>query len=437
MLHYLLSKQRERADNMVMTPKGYRQRIIDGQMNSMLKAFGGVLILGPKWCGKTWTALNHAQSVAYLDDESTERLALLDAKLVLEGEKPRLIDEWQIVPTLWDQARRHIDAANTAGQLIFTGSTLPPSKKTKHSGTGRFARIEMKPFTLYESGESSGSVSLGELFRGEAAISAKSDMDYQRIISLICRGGWPEALHLTGDDTLLIPREYIKSIVNNEAEADPELTWESGKMKVLLQSIARNNATSAKIATLFNDIRSHTSDETLSEVTISKYLEALRKLYMLTEISAWKPSLRSKARIRTSAKRHFVDPSLAVAALGASPRQLSNDPETAGFFFESLCLRDLGVYVQQYDGTLYHYQDSNGLEADIVVQLADGRWALIECKLGSFEWDQAAYNLIRLSNQVGQMHGAPSFLMILTATGGAAFTRSDGVHIVPIDCLRP
>jgi len=422
---------------MTLTPKGYRQRIVDRRIDKLVRVFGGVLILGPKWCGKTWTALNHAKSAAYLDDETTERLALLNAQIVLDGEVPRLIDEWQIVPQLWDQARRHIDAANTPGQLIFTGSTKPPTKKVKHSGTGRFARVEMKPFTLFESGESTGSVSLEKLFDGEAVSSTKSSIDYQSVVSLMCKGGWPEAQKLSDNDALLIPREYIRSLIDSGAETNTELTWESGKMEVLLRSLARNNATSAKISTLFDDVNSHSSDETLAEATISKYLEALKTLYVLNEISAWQPSLRSRARIRTSPKRHFVDPSLAVASLGASPQLLINDPNTAGFFFESLCVRDVSVYAQQHDGTIYHYLDSNDLEVDIVIQLADGRWALAECKVGSFEWDQAAQNLIRLSKQVSKTQGDPSFLMVLTATGGAAFTRSDGIHIVPIDCLGP
>ena len=415
--------------------KIYRPRLIDEIIKDRLNAFGGVLITGPKWCGKSWTATYHASSLIEIDKGDNKQKALLAPDLVLEGDTPRLIDEWQDAPILWDYARRLIDDRHTPGQFIFTGSAVPPEDKMSHSGTGRFARLSMRPLSLFESGASTGKVSLAKLFNGDSFASLLSDMDFKTVLRYICKGGWPAAFWLKDEAAFQISKEYVKAIAEIDISRVDDVKRNPSNVRIFMKSLARNVATPVKISTLVTDVSS--DDRGLSDKTIRSYYDALLKIYVIDEQEAWKPSLRSRARIRTTPKRHFIDPSLAVAALGATPKILENDIKTAGFLFESLCFRDLSVYAEAIGGSVYHYQDESGLESDIVLQLDNGDWAALEVKLGTFEFDEAAKNLIHLRNTVDEESMRPVFLAILTASGGVAYKRDDGVFVIPIDQLGP
>ncbi|MDR3284364.1 MAG: DUF4143 domain-containing protein [Treponema sp.] len=425
-----------------MTAEGsdreYRPRVIDEELERNLKAFGGVLLTGPKMCGKTWTGHNHASSSVFIDESDNLQKALLSPELVLAGDTPRLVDEWQEAPALWDKARRMIDSAQRPGLFIFTGSAVPAAGKTFHTGTGRFVHLEMRPMTLFESGDSTGAVSLGALFRGEKITPAPSSLNYQKTIKLMCRGGWPAALWVDEEAALALPRGYLNMIIESDVSRVDGVSRNPGKVELLFRSLARNSAAMAGASVLLNDMREHEHNAGISLESVDSYLNALKQIFVVDEQQAWLPSLRSKTRLRTSPKRHFVDPSLAIAALGATPELLVNDPKTAGFLFESLCYRDLNVYTGSLHGKVFHYRDEKNLEVDAILQLMDGKWAGVEVKLGSFEFDGAAKNLCKLKQKMeGQTQVPAAFLMILTAAGGLAYTREDGVHVVPLDCLKP
>lgn len=415
--------------------KQYRPRIIDSQLSQLLRVMGGVRINGCKWCGKSWTGVKHSRSSAYIGIESVRKVAEMDPELVLQGEEPRLIDEWQDVPNLWDVARMRMDFTTRKGMYIFTGSSLPRKKRTSHSGTGRFATLTMRPMSLFESGDSSGSVSLLGLFEMGATVPSMSEMNYEAAVKLICRGGWPGVMNMDYDDALLTPQLYMESLINSDISRIDDVERNPDIMRNLLRSLARNNATTAKISVLAADMAKE--DRAVSEQTVSDYLDVLKRLFVIEEQSAWTPSLRSRKRMRTSPKRHFTDPSLAVACLGAGPAMILNDPNTAGFLFESLCYRDLSVYSSVFGGHVFHYRDNSDLEVDSIVEHRDGRWGAIEVKMGYNETDKAAANLLRLKKKLADEAQAPSFLMVLCATGGAAYMRKDGVAVVPIDCLGP
>ncbi|MDR1404529.1 MAG: DUF4143 domain-containing protein [Candidatus Methanoplasma sp.] len=414
--------------------KRYRPRVIDSRVSRFLSVFGGVQITGCKWCGKSWTGIYHSKSSAFIGTESSRMVAEADPEFVLRGEEPRLIDEWQDVPNLWDVARMNIDFAARKGMYIFTGSSVPPIKSTSHTGTGRFTALTMRPMSLFESGDSNGSVSVSGLFEGRAAVSSVSKMNYETAVRLICRGGWPGGLAAGFDDALLIPRLYLESLVNSDLlhidgiKRNPEI------MRSLLRSLARNNATAVKTPVLAADMAKW--DSSVSEQTARNYIGALGKVFVIEEQPAWTPSLRSRKRMRTSPKMHLADPSLAAAAMGAGPEMILNDPKTAGFLFESLCYRDLSVYSSAFGGRVSHYRDDSGLEVDSIVEYGDGRWGSVEVRIGYKEADRAAANLLRLKNKLAD-ETAPSFMMVLCATGGAAYMRKDGVSVVPIDCLGP
>ncbi|MCL1811726.1 MAG: DUF4143 domain-containing protein [Methanomassiliicoccaceae archaeon] len=392
------------------------------------------MITGPMWCGKSWTGQYHSRSKYLVDKGAT--LASLDAELVLEGEVPRLVDEWQDAPALWDAARRIIDDRAKPGQFIFTGSSLPPKKSTSHTGTGRFARIAMRPMSLFESGNSDGHVSLSALFNGAEFKPHRSEMSYDAAVRLICRGGWPSAVNESYERAVEVPREYIKAVANSEiTDAEKrEKKRDPTVMALLMRSLARNTATCAKIAVITEDI---SRDRKISESTVTNYIEALRRIFVLDEQEAWYPDLRSRVRLRTSPKRHLVDPSLAVAAMRADVERIKSDPNTAGFLFESLCYRDLCVYSSALGGDVYQYGDNTGLEVDSIVELRDGKWGAVEVKLGDFEFDKAIHNLMSLKKKMSDNSPPPSFMMILCATGGVAYTRDDGIMVVPLDCLGP
>ncbi|GHT84532.1 ATPase AAA [Spirochaetia bacterium] len=418
-------------------PVSYRPRILDAELKQYLKAFGGVLLTGPKMCGKTWTGLNQAASSVYIDDEDNFRRASITPDLVLEGDYPRLVDEWQVVPHLWDKARRIIDRVHRPGLFIFTGSAVPALEKTLHSGVGRFVNLQMRPMSLFESGDSSGAVSLGALFNGEKIKPAASSLDFKKAVHLICRGGWPAGLWVTGEAALSIPRGYLSMIIESDISRVDGVTRSPDKVRLFLRSFARNSATMAGAAVLIKDMREHEEKGNISADSVDSYLNALKQIFIIDEQQAWQPSLRSKTRLRTSPKRHFIDPSLAAAAMDASPEILIRDPKTAGFLFESLCYRDLQIYAAALHGKVYHYRDEKNLEVDAVIQLDDGNWAAVEVKLGDFEFDMAAKHLLELKRKMTEQNDRCIFLLILTATGGAAYTRDDGVHVVPLDCLKP
>lgn len=414
----------------------YMPRIMDTLLDQRLQSIGAILITGPKWCGKTRTGMFHSKSQVYIDDPLTRERALLAPESVLDGAYPRLIDEWQEVPQLWDKARRLIDDAAGRGMFIFTGSATP-GQDPSHTGTGRFARLMMRPMSLYESGHSTGHVSLSGLFSGEPIIPQPSEIGIKQVIELICRGGWPASVHDPLESALEVPRDYIESIISSDITRVNGVGRNPDKVRLLLRSLARNNATTAKMTVLRNDVSEREEGEDLSLDSVRSYLDALKRIYMIDEQEAWLPGLRSKKRIRTSPKRHFIDPSLAVAALNATPGMLFEDLKTTGFLFESLCYRDLCVYAQPIRARVCHYRDNEDLEADAIIQHPDGRWGAVEVKLGRHQWDQAAVTLIRLSRKIeADGGGKPSFLMILTAVGDVAYTREDGVHIVPIGSLK-
>ncbi|GHU89751.1 ATPase AAA [Spirochaetia bacterium] len=417
--------------------ENYRPRLIDAELKASLKAFGGVLLTGPKMCGKTWAGINQAASSIFIDEEDNIRRASLTPELVLEGDSPRLVDEWQVVPHLWDKARRIIDRVHRPGRFIFTGSAVPVLEKTLHSGVGRFVNLQMRPMSLFESGDSTGTVSLASLFEGKKIEPVPSSLDFSKAVYLICRGGWPAALWVSEEAALSIPRGYLSMIIESDISRVDGVHRSPDKVRLFLRSLARNNATMAGASVLIKDMSEHEGNGGISADSVDSYLNALKQIFIIDEQQAWMPSLRSKTRIRSSPKRHFIDPSLAAAAMEASPDILLRDPKTAGFLFESLCYRDLQVYTTALHGKVYHYRDEKGLEADAVIQLDNGNWAGVEVKLGDFEFDSAAKHLLELKRKMADQNDQCSFLLILTATGGAAYTRDDGVHVAPLDCLKP
>jgi predicted AAA+ superfamily ATPase len=426
----------ERSEARENIRRQYRPRVIDKLLREDLSAFGGVLITGPRSCGKSWTGSFHSESALFMGDEETNRYAELNPTSALKGDFPRLIDEWQDVPKLWDLARRNIDFGSRKGMYIFTGSSIHPLNKTRHTGIGRFSILEMRTMSLFESGDSCGSVGLSRLFSEGINGITGSKMNYSKIVNLICRGGWPGALGMSDHAAMSISHRYIKSVLKMDMQRVDGKRRSTTTIDLVLRSLARNNATSASIPTIAADIR--TTGARISESTVHSYIDVLKKIFVIEEQQAWHPSLRSRMRLRTSPNRHFTDPSLAAAAMGASPDILDKDPKTAGFLFESLCFRDLSVYASAAGGRVFYYRDSNGLEADAIIELTDGRWGAVEMKMGVFEFDKAAKNLNSLKDKmVAAGSREPSFLMILNVTGGAAHMRPDGVVEVPIDCLGP
>jgi len=415
----------------------YLPRIIDSEIKEMLEVFGAVQISGCKWCGKTWTGVAHSRSSIHIGDPKSFALAESNPKIALDGEEPRLIDEWQDVPALWDLARHNIDFSKKRGRYIFTGSVAPPQKSIRHSGAGRFAPIKMRSMTLFESRDSNGSTSLRKLFKGEIPTSALSKIGYEETIDLICKGGWPARLEIDDKKALLMPKKYLEKIINYDFSKIDGIKRNPSIMKRVLRSLARNNATEARIATLANDV--HDADRPLSTNAATDYLDALKKIFVIEEQEAWLPDIRSKTRMRTSPKRHFTDPSIAVAALKIGPEALLRDVETAGFMFESLCYRDLCVYSAPFNGSVYHYRDGDNLEVDMIIEAEDGKWAAIETKLGFIKVNEGAANLLRLRDKIVAGGGTePVFMMVICATAMSSYVRKeDGIFVVPPDLLGP
>ena len=423
--------------------KQYRPRIADKMLSRRLMGVGAVLIQGPKWCGKTTTAEQQAKSVVYMDDpeymDQNIELASLSPKKLLAGATPRLIDEWQLAPQLWDAARFEVDHRDEEGQFIFTGSAVPAdTEKIHHSGTGRFAWLTMRTMSLYESGESTGEVSLNDLFsKPDVDIFGTNNLNIDSIAWLICRGGWPRATTINKEVALDMAYRYYEAVVNNDVSRVDNVRRDAERTKRVLRSIARNQCAQISVNTICADIE---SNDTVSanRLTIASYLDALKKIFVLEDSLAWNPNLRSKTAIRSSETRYFSDPSIGVAALGVSPNDLINDLSTMGLFFESMCVRDLRVYADALEGTIYHYRDSKGLECDAVLHLRNSSYGLIEIKLGGEKnIEEGAKNLKLLASKIDTTKmKAPSFLMILTGTTKYAIRREDGVYIVPIGCLK-
>lgn len=419
---------------------------MDSLLEKKLLAKGAVLIEGPKWCGKTTTAEEIAASKIMLAKpdikEHFKSLLEIDTEAALAGEAPMLIDEWQTVPKLWDAVRYTVDHRHAMGQFILTGSAVPDKeaeKEREHSGTGRFAWLTMRPMTLFESGESNGSVRLGELFSAPEKILEKNELKLSDIAYLICRGGWPMAVGLPEEAALEQAFDYYDAVTKEDVTKIDGVKRASERVQRLMRAYARHQGTQASIATLKGDLKNNDTT-TLDEDTISSYLDALRKIFVVEDMPAWNPNLRSKTAIRTTDTRYFVDPSIATAALGLGPTDLMNDLNSMGFFFETLCVRDLRVFTEALNGKVYHYRDKSGLECDAVVHLRNGQYGLIEIKLGGDSLiKEGAETLNELANQIDTTRmKSPAFKMILTATGEYAYRRpEDGIYVVPIGCLRP
>lgn len=420
--------------------KRYRKRIADRILQDKLEAKGAVLIEGSKWCGKTTTATQIAKSFLYMQDPAKKKqylkMAELDPALLLEGETPRLIDEWQLAPQLWDAIRFEVDKRDEFNQFILTGSSVPAGDMTtSHSGTGRISRMVMRPMTLYESGDSNGLISMEELFKEQKEFTVKSQIDIRRIAYLICRGGWPKSLDQSEKIALRQAYDYFDAVVESDISNVDGVNRNPQRARLLMRSLSRFIASDAKVTNIRADMVSNDLDS-LDEDTIFSYINALKRMFVVEDLPAWSPNLRSRTAIRTSDTRHFVDPSIAAASLGIGPNELLNDLNTMGLFFESMCVRDLRVFSEALDGTVYHYRDKTGLECDAVVHLRNGSYALIEVKLGGSDIEDAAQNLLLLKKKVDTNRmKAPSFLMVLTGTE-FGYKREDGVYIVPLGCLK-
>ncbi|MBR6079133.1 MAG: ATP-binding protein [Treponema sp.] len=420
----------------------YRNRIVDAILHDKLEAKGAVLIEGPKWCGKTTTAAQQARSILHMDNPAEKdqnlSLARLNPQRLLKGETPRLIDEWQIAPALWDTIRYEVDQRSEMGQFILTGSAVPPdTKEITHSGTGRFSWLLMRPMSLFESGDSSGEVSLGELFKGNLDVDGENQNDIEKLAFLICRGGWPGAIDLNEKPALRQAFDYYEGVVRSDINRSDGNAKNEERVRRIMRSFARNQGSQTTATVIAKDILANDASS-VNEDTVRTYIEALKKIFVVEDMAAWNPNLRSKSAIRTSDTRYYVDPSIAVASLGVGPEDLLNDLNTCGLFFETLCVRDLRVFAESLDGSVYHYRDNTGLECDAVVHLRNGKYGLIEIKLGGDSLiEEGAENLKRLSSKIDvSKMKSPSFLMVLTGVGHYAYKREDGVLVVPIGCLR-
>jgi len=420
----------------------YKKRIADELIKKKLKGKGAVLVEGPKWCGKTTTAEELSKSRLYMSkpDSMKQNIMLADVNpsLLLVGEVPRLIDEWQIAPKLWDAVRYEVDHRNEEGQFILTGSAVPVNfDAIYHTGTGRFAKVLMRPMSLFESGESNGSVRIAELFNAPENIGAINSLDLQKIAFLVCRGGWPRATFQEDEVALEQAYDYYDAIVNQDISRVDGVKRDVQRVKTLMRSYARNQGAQVSNAVLKADMQANDVDS-LDEDTVMSYVNALKKIFVVEDMPAWNPNIRSKTAIRTSDTRYYIDPSIAAAALGIGPNDLICDLETYGLLFETMCVRDLRVYADALGGSVYHYRDKTGLECDAVVHLRNGSYGLVEIKLGGE--DAIRHGIATLKALAGKIDTdkmkAPSFLMVLTGVGDYAYRREDGVYVVPVGCLR-
>ena len=421
--------------------KKYRARIADDNLKRKLEGKGAVLIEGPKWCGKTTTAEQLAASVLYMDDPERKQqnitMSEIKPKRLLQGETPRLIDEWQLAPKLWDAIRFEVDHRGELGQFVLTGSAVPPdTKEITHSGTGRFTWLTMRPMSIYESGDSSGDVSLKDLFDG-VPVDGCSNLSFERLAFLVCRGGWPQAVDMRDEIALDQATDYLDAVIHSDINRVDNVQKNAEQVRRFMRSYARNQGSQTPNTVLAQDVAANDGAK-IGDDTIGQYTSALRKIFVIEDMPAWNPNLRSKTAIRSSDTRYFVDPSIAVAALGIGPNDLINDLNTFGFLFETLCVRDLRVYADALNGSVYHYRDKDGQECDAVIHLRNGKYGLIEIKLGGDKLiNEGVKSLKAMEAKIdtGRMNN-PSFLMVLTGTGDYAYRRPDGVYVVPIGALK-
>ena len=423
-----------------MEREDYRPRLIDNIIDSYLEAFGAVCVEGPKWCGKTWTSSYHCKSEIMLGNPDgnfqNRQLAQMSPSLVLEGETPRLIDEWQEVPQLWDAVRYKVDQSGNKGQFILTGSATPNHKGILHSGAGRIAKLRIRPMSLFESGNSSGDISLKDICEGRIEPKISGEVDLRKLIDFIIRGGWPANQETTLKQAAYLPIQYIRAVLDDDVYRIDNVKRDKHKMELLLRSLARNEATTVTNKKLKNDIK-EIDDEDIDVETVSAYLDVFQRLFLTDNQKPFEAKLRSSIRIKQAEKRHLSDPSLAAALLNATPEMLLNDLNTLGFLFEALCERDLKIYAESFDAELYHYQDYNNNEMDAVIAMPDGKWCGFEIKLGANQIDMAAENLIKIKNEIKASGGiAPDSLCVICGLSNAAYQRPDGVFVVPITALR-
>lgn len=428
----------------MLKPKHYLPRIADGQISEMMKIYGAICVEGPKWCGKTWASMSHAKSGVFIADPEqnfmNKKMAEMNPSLVLEGEYPRLIDEWQEVPALWDAVRFKVDEKGEKGIYILTGSSTPEMKGRLHGGSGRIGKVRMRTMSLYELGLSDGSVSLMDLFNDELNTAKTRDVSLDDIISYIMKGGWPGAKDLSPEQTQEIMKAYLDNIPDDMVRIDGK-TRDVKKVKALLRALGRAESTMTSKVSLQKDIEEYTEDR-LNDVsitiqTITDYLDCFNRLFLIEDQPMFENKLRSSVKALKNPKRHYSDPSLAVAAMSASRAMLFNDLNTLGYLFEALCIHDLRVYADYNSATVYHYHDERGNEVDAIIQLSDGRWGMIEIKLGFNQVDEAAANLISLKSKfANEMNSHPEFLCVVCGLSNAAFKRPDGVFVIPITALR-
>lgn len=428
-------------EEMKMKNENYMPRIVDEKIKTYLKVFGAVCIEGPKWCGKTWTSSYHSNSEIMIGNPDgnfqNRNLAELSPALVLEGEQPRLIDEWQEVPPIWDAVRHKVDQTPEKGQFILTGSATPNHKGILHSGAGRIAKLRMRPMSLFESGDSSGEISLEKLCRGELTPKMTGEVELKSLIEYIIRGGWPGSIHLSVEQAALLPVEYLKAVIDDDIYRIDGIKRNGTKMRLLLRSLARNESTTATNKTLKNDIKDF-DDEDIDVETVKEYLDIFERLFITDNQLPFATGVRSSTRVKQRVKRHFSDPSLACSLLKVTPESLIQDLETLGFLFESLCERDLKIYAESFGGELYHYQDYQGKEIDAVIDLPDGNWAAFEIKLGANQIDKAAESLLKIKAEFEKdSKGKPPItLCVLCGMANAAYQRTDGVFVAPITALK-
>lgn len=422
--------------------KEYNKRIVDSILQDKLEAKGAVLIEGPKWCGKTTTATQKAASILHMDNPTEKEQNLALAKLnplrLLKGAAPRLIDEWQIAPTLWDSIRYEVDQREEMGQFILTGSAIPAdTKEINHSGTGRFSWLMMRPMSLYESKESTGEISLKELFDENTNIDGENPNDIEKLAFLICRGGWPGAIDLKEKPALQQAFDYLDGVAKSDINRADGIEKNEERVRRIMRSFARNQGSQTPTTAIANDILANDSSS-VNEDTVQTYIKALKKIFVIEDMPAWNPNLRSKSAIRTSDTRYYVDPSIATASLGLGPEDLLNDLNTFGLLFETMCVRDLRIFAESINGSVYHYRDNTGLECDAVVHLRNGKYGLIEIKLGGDDLiEEGAKTLKKLKDCIDTTKmNKPSFLMVLTGIGKYAYKREDGVLVVPIGVLK-
>lgn len=426
---------------MKLTKSGYIPRLIDKEIEENLKVFGAISIEGPKWCGKTWTALNHCNSVTYLnntaDNFREKHLAEMDVDLVLNKDMPQLVDEWQEVPAIWDAVRFKCDEDNVKGKYILTGSSVPVSEKIHHSGAGRICKMKMYTMSLYESGESSGDVSLKDLFENKVKNKLVEKIELKKIAELIVKGGWPETINMNVNGAMKITKSYIEAVLDKDIVQIDGVNRDKQKMEMLLRSLARNESTISSNNVLMKDVDDNVTQEdvSVSRNTVTDYLNVLTRLHLIENQNSFMYKIRSRLNVGKNPKRHFIDPSLGCAVLNITPDKLINDLETMGLYFEALCERDLKIYAESIGAKLYHYRENDtGIEVDAIIEIADGEYGAIEIKLGSNKEEEAASSLKKFYEMA---EIKPKFMCIICGLYDAIVRRPDGIYVLPITALKP